>query len=246
MKHLQHAILFISYPFLVFCQKDSVGETPPLAQKHLFEVLDSSGSAGAHSKLILMLGGDSIALNKSGYSLQGWNETYYKSGKLLHSGYYIDGKLLTYKNYFENGQCESTFENTDPRRCLMKEYFDNGQIRKQTNYYSGLAQKQYEYYENGQPKSLEESDKELKYYILKKYWYNNGSLKSNLELQDLKNKKYLEKIYYNNGNVKEEGSVILLSGTKDYVKNGIWYIYDFNGKNKRGEKYNYGIRLSSK
>jgi len=191
------------------------------------------------------LGGDSSALNANGSSTQGWQETFYKSSKILHRGFYVDGKLIRFKNYFENGNVALTFENSDPLRCLLNIYFEHGSLFKQINYYRSRPQKVYEYYENGQPKLSEESDKDLKYFILKKTWFDNGVLSSSLEISDLRHKKYTEKIYHVNGNIKEEGQIVLLPGTKEYVKNGNWFVYDYNGKNKRSEQHCYGIKLNA-
>ena len=198
-----------------------------------------------YKKLLVVLGGDSSALNANGSSKQGWQETFYKSSKILHRGFYVDGTLIRFKNYFENGNAALTFENSDPLRCLLNIYFEHGSLFKQINYYRSRPQKVYEYYENGQPKLSEESDKDLKYIILKKTWFDNGVLSSSLELNDLKHKKYTEKIYHVNGNIKEEGQIVLLPGTKEYVKNGNWFVYDYNGKNKRSEQHCYGIKLNA-
>ncbi len=210
------------------------------------EVLDSAGGIDRYTRLMSAIGGDSTRTSSSGYILQGWHEDFYTSGNILHRGYYVDGKLITFKNFFENGQCERSVESTDPVHCVMNIFFESGVPRKQINYYNGLPQKLYEYYENGQPRLVEENEKEMKYLTLKKSWYDNGHLQSNLELVDLKNKKYTEKNYYLNGQLREEGTVILLSGTQIYVKDGTWHCYDSNGKNKRAERHNKGIKLNSR
>ncbi len=210
------------------------------------EVLDSAGGINLYSRLVDAPGEDSVLVDGSGKSLQGWNEDYYTSGKLLHRGYYVNGKLIMFKNFFENGQCERSMESSDPQHSSLSVFFENGLPRKRISYYNGLPQKLYEFYENGQPKLLEENDKEVKYITAKKSWYDNGRLQSNLELVDLRNKKYAQKNYYLNGQVSEEGPVILLSGTHDYVKDGTWYCYDRNGKNKRLERHSKGIKLNSR
>jgi hypothetical protein len=207
--------------------------------------LSDANNFEKYTKLLVVLGGDSIALYANGSLTQGWQEHFYRSGKILHRGFYVDGKLIRFKNYFENGNAALTFENSDPLRCLLNIYFDDGSLFKQISYYQSRPQKVYEYYENGQPKLSEESDKDLKYIILKKTWFDNGVLSSSLELNDLKHKKYTEKIYHVNGNIKEEGQIVLLPGTKEYVKNGNWFVYDYNGKNKRSEQHCYGIKLNA-
>ena len=117
-------------------------------------------------------------------------------------------------------------------------FFENGKQRKQTNYYNGLPHKLYEFFENGLPKYTEENEKEMKYLTLKKSWYDNGQIHDVLELTDAKNKKYTQKYFYENGQIKSEGPMVLSVDGKTYVKDGVWGLYDSNGKNKRIEKYN--------
>lgn len=213
---------------------DQVPQIRRYAQK---DVVDSVDGIKMYNKLLDAIGGDSVTFNKAGYNLQGWNEDYYTSGKLLHRGYYIDGKAIVFKNFFENGQCERTVVNPDPLHCNIDIYFENGKQRRQINYYNGLPQKRYDFYVTGLPKYAEENEKEMKFLTLKKSWYSNGQIQNVIELTDPKNKKYANKSYYANGQVKEEGSLIL-SADGSYLKDGTWYLYDSTGKNKKTEKHN--------
>ena len=214
---------------------DQVPQTKRYIQK---DIVDPVEGIKMYNRLVEAIGGDSINYNKAGYNLQGWNEDYYMSGKLLHRGYYIDGRAIVFKNFFENGQCERTVVNPDPLHCNIDVFFENGKQRKQTNYYNGLPHKLYEFFENGLPKYTEENEKEMKYLTLKKSWYDNGQMQDVLELTDAKNKKYTQKYFYENGQIKSEGPMVLSIDGKTYVKDGVWSLYDSNGKNKRIEKYN--------
>jgi antitoxin component YwqK of YwqJK toxin-antitoxin module len=214
---------------------DQVPQTKRYIQK---DIVDPVEGIKMYNRLVEAIGGDSINYNKAGYNLQGWNEDYYMSGKLLHRGYYIDGRAIVFKNFFENGQCERTVVNPDPLHCNIDVFFENGKQRKQTNYYNGLPHKLYEFFENGLPKYTEENEKEMKYLTLKKSWYDNGQMQDVLELTDVKNKKYTQKYFYENGQIKSEGPMVLSIDGKTYVKDGVWSLYDSNGKNKRIEKYN--------
>lgn len=214
---------------------DQVPQTKRYIQK---DIVDPVEGIKMYNRLVEAIGGDSINYNKAGYNLQGWNEDYYMSGKLLHRGYYIDGRAIVFKNFFENGQCERTVVNPDPLHCNIDVFFENGKQRKQTNYYNGLPHKLYEFFENGLPKYTEENEKEMKYLTLKKSWYDNGQMQDLLELTDAKNKKYTQKYFYENGQIKSEGPMVLSIDGKTYVKDGVWSLYDSNGKNKRIEKYN--------
>lgn len=220
-------------------------QIPQIRRYKQKDILDSLNGITIYNKLLEAIGGDSVTFNKAGYNLQGWNEDYYVSGKLLHRGYYIDGKVIVFKNFFENGQCERSVVNPDPLHCNIDIYFENGKQRSQVNYYDGKPQKKYEFYFNGLPKYAEENEKEMKYLTLKKSWYSNGQQESDMEIVDIKLKKYLKKEYYPNGQLKEEGTLILTS-ENTYSKDGIWTSYDSNGKNKHTEKYSAPNKLTSK
>jgi antitoxin component YwqK of YwqJK toxin-antitoxin module len=237
--------LVVAFTNFIYAQR-FVDQIPQVKRYKESDILDSVTGINMYTKLILALGGDSITYNKFGYNLQGWNEYFYTNGKLLHRGYYVDGKVITFKNYFENGQCERLFLNPDPLHCTIDIFFNNGNTRKKVNYYNGQPQKSYEYYDNGQPKYTEENEKEMTYLTIKKSWYPNGNVESSLNLIDIKNKKYTQKNYYTNGQVKEEGFIVFVQATREYLKEGIWYSYDSDGKNKRTERYNNGVMTNSK
>lgn len=234
----KYSLLLILSVFaeIAFAQRFA-DQVPQIRRYNQKDIVDSLDGIKMYNKLLEAIGGDSITYNKAGYNLQGWNEDYYLSGKLLHRGYYIDGKAIVFKNFFENGQCERTVVNPDPLHCNIDIYFEDGKQRRQINYYNGQPQKRYDFYVNGLPKYAEENEKEMKYLTLRKSWYSNGQMQNILELTDPKSKKYIAKTFYSNGQVKEEGHMVLQAdGT--YAKDGTWYSYDNNGKNKKTEKHN--------
>lgn len=217
-----------------FAQRFS-DQIPQIKRYEQADVVDSLEGIKVYNKLLEAIGGDSVTYNKAGYNLQGWHEDYYKSGKLLHRGYYIDGKVIVFKNFFENGQCERTVVNPDPLHCNIDVYFEDGKQRKQINYYNGLPQKRYDFYASGLPKYAEENEKEMKYLTLKKSWYSNGQAEQIIELVDAKSRKYQQKTFYASGQVKEEG-VLIQQPDGSYAKDGVWTVYDSAGK-KKTEKY---------
>lgn len=225
----------------------SFAQGMPGTQKRYAEkdIVDSAQGIHLYARLMEALGGDSVTHNSAGNSLQGWHDEFYTSGQLMHRGFYVNGKVITFKNFYENGRCERSVENPDPLHCNVTIFFNDGQPRRQVQYYNGKAQKLYEFYESGLPKYAEENEKEMKYLTLKKSWYINGNLESSLELTDRKTKRYTQKSYYLNGQLKEEGTIELLTGTSDYVKDGNWYSYDSNGKKRGPEKHLHGIKVNS-
>ncbi len=221
------------------CKAQRFADQMPTIKKYTqAEVFDTTNGITLYNKLIECLKGDSVKYNKAGYNAQGWNEDFYKNGKTLHKGYYVDGKLKVFKNFYENGQVERSFVNPDPLHAAVDIFYENGLPKKKISYYEGKPQKFYEFYNNGLPKTAVENEKEMKYITLKKVWYANGQIEQLIELKDKKEKVFTEKKYYMNGQVKEEGTLKLSADGLNYVKDGMWTFYDESGKSKKTEKFN--------
>ncbi|MDZ4664849.1 MAG: hypothetical protein SGJ15_08245 [Bacteroidota bacterium] len=228
-------VLFLSQ---AFCQAQRFADQIPQLKRYTqSEVYDSINGIIIFNRLIECLGGDSVKYNKAGYNTQGWTEEFYITGKMLHKGYYVDGKLKVFKNFYESGQVERSFVNPDPLHSSVDVFYDNGLPKKKIAYYEGKPQKYYEFYDTGLPKIAVENEKEMKYITLKKSWYSNGQMEYLIELKDKKEKVFVEKKYYLNGQVREEGTLRLSADGKKYLKDGTWTFYDESGKNKKTEKF---------
>ncbi len=55
-----------------------------------------------YNKLIDFFSGDSVRYNQDGVLLEGWKEDLYSDGKVKHKGFYHKGKLLLFRNFYEN------------------------------------------------------------------------------------------------------------------------------------------------
>lgn len=233
----QRVIIVILLTNGLCCAQRFADQIPQIKKYTQAEVYDSIDGITLYNKLIEYLHGDSVKYNKAGYNAQGWNEDFYKNGKTLHKGYYVDGKLKVFKNFYENGQIERSYVNPDPIHAAVDIYYENGLPKRKIAYYEGKPQKLYEFYDNGLPKSAVENEKEMKYITLKKLWYSNGQIEQSIELKDKKELIFIEKKYYMNGQIKEEGMLKLSANGQEYVKDGMWTFYDENGKNKKTEKF---------
>jgi antitoxin component YwqK of YwqJK toxin-antitoxin module len=194
------------------------------------EVVDPEYGIIIYNKLVPCLGGDSIRYNKAGYNAQSWQEDYYASGKLLHRGFYIDGQIKVFKNYWENGNLERELIAIDNLRCKMITYYPSGQMRSEVTYYEGSEIKEKDYFENGSIELEEEIDKKDGHIIKRIINYPDSKPKVIMELTDKKLKVYSYKEFYENGNIKEEGALNFRKDMNDYVKNGDWKFYDESGK----------------
>jgi antitoxin component YwqK of YwqJK toxin-antitoxin module len=193
------------------------------------KVIDPEYGITMYNKMIQPLGGDSMRYTKQGYNQQGWREDYYTSGKVLHKGYYVDGLIKVFKNYYENGQVERNFTSADPKRSKLEIYYEDGKLKSEVNYFEGNAQKQYDFYPNGNPEYVEENDKDISFLYKRNSYFENGQPSSLFELIDRKEKKYSKKEFYENGKLKEEGSMVLRKSMGDYVKEGEWTTYTDKG-----------------
>ncbi len=194
------------------------------------EVYDSTYGINIYERLNANVGGDSVRNDKKGYASQGWVEDQYESGKLLHKGYYVDGSLRIYKNYYENGKIERSFKVNDLKRCTMVLYYSDSTMKSEVVYYNGQVQKQKDYYPNGKLEYDEESEKNMIYLVRRNSYFTDGNPESLFEIIDPKKKVYTKKEYYPNGNIKEEGAMVFDKAAIDYRKEGKWKVYDEKGK----------------
>ena len=120
-------------------------QVPQLKRYTPAEIIDPEYGIIRFNKLVPMMGGDSLRYTKDGYNAQSWQEDFYVSGKLLHKGFYLDGAIKVFKNYYENGQIERSFSSTDLKHSKLEIFYDDGKIRSTINYYDGNAQNQYDF-----------------------------------------------------------------------------------------------------
>lgn len=204
------------------------------------DVYDSAYGINTYDALCIGTGGDSTRNDGRGYAVQGWIEDMYPGGKTLHKGYYIDGQLKAYKNYFPNGQLEREFKMTDLNKSNKIVYYGDGKLRSNIIYSGNNVLKEEDYYQSGQLEYVEEYDKKCEYYLQRKFYSISGKPTSLLEITNKGKKVYSSKEYYDNGNIKEEGETIFNSGVGDYQKNGKWKFYDESGKLKEEKIFSKG------
>lgn len=206
------------------------GQIPEQKKYNAAKVVDPEYGIAMYENLTFATGGDSVRNDKKGYACQGWIEDIYESGAILHKGYYEDGILKTYKNFYENGNLERFFKVVDFKRCSMQLFYPNGSKKSEITYYDGGPQIWTDYFQNGQIEYSEESTKSLEYLIYRRAYLEDGKPQELFELIDPKKKIYSKKEYYENGNIKAEGTMKFSKVMIDYQKDGNWTIYDEAGK----------------
>jgi antitoxin component YwqK of YwqJK toxin-antitoxin module len=174
-------------------------------------------------------GGDSVTHDRKGYACQGWLEDQYQTGTVVHKGFYEDGHLKTYKNFYTNGNVERSFKLIDFKRCNLQLFYVDGKLKSDITYYDGSPQIWTDYYPNGQIEYLEENTKNMENLVQRKSYTEDGKPEDIFELIDPKKKRYSKKEYYPNGNLKAEGPMKYSAAVMDYQKDGIWKLYDEKG-----------------
>ncbi|WP_317897209.1 hypothetical protein [Aurantibacillus circumpalustris] len=205
------------------------------------QMLDSCEGVLIYYKMMWVLKLDYELLSEQGSVVQGWNEEYFDNGQLMHISYYKEGKLVLFKNFFENGQCEHYITYTDPQNCNIDVYFESGGLKNQIHFNNNLPERMTEFFSNGLPKSQIEFDQKANCVSSKRVWFLNAELQSELLIIDIANKKYSDKSFYPNGLIKEEGELIYSIENKEYIKTGVWQIFESNGKKKSTEKFKFTL-----
>ncbi|MCB9359826.1 MAG: hypothetical protein H6587_10585 [Flavobacteriales bacterium] len=235
--------LILMCPFMgLFAQNDLTDVSLYHNTYEPSEVIDPTYGIKLYEPLNMMLGNDSTRNDNNGYAANGFIEDYYKSGNLLHKGFYVEGQLKIYKNYYPSGNLERNFRMTDLKKSKMTLFYDKEDaIKSDIVYIENEALKWVDYYANGNVEFEEEYHKSFQYYIKKANYYENGKPENVLELVDKKKLIYTQSYYYDNGNLKEQGSVKYNKAMFDYERIGVWKLFDKNGGVTKQQKYINGV-----
>ena len=208
------------------------GQIPTQKVYNLNDIYDSTYGIQLFDKYNAILGGDSVRKSPEGYDCSGWVEDHYANGALLHKGFYADGQLTIYTNYYPGGQVERTFKDVTERKAEMKKYFPDGKIRSEVVYFNGSAISYHDYYDNGNPSYVEEYDKKHERLLQRASYYQDGNPQFIFApVPDTKKPvRYSHKEYYDGGTaLKEEYEMIYSDDALDYVKDGEDKVYDKKG-----------------
>lgn len=206
------------------------GQIPEQTKYNPSKVIDPDYGITMYEKLNFLIGGDSVRNDKRGYAAQGWIQDIYESGSVIHKGYYEDGHLKIYKNFYENGVVERAFKVVDFKKSNEQVFYPDGKLKADINFYDGGTLMETDYYPNGQIEYIEENSKSMEYLVQRKSYAQDGKPQELFELIDPKKKIYSKKEYYENGTLKSEGTMKYNPAVIDYQKDGIWKSYDESGK----------------
>lgn len=243
MKTSRQLLLFILFLFSSTLVLSQVQKGVTISSIGL---IDSAYGINKYERLNFFLGGDSVRYDKKGYSVQGWWEDYYENGNVLHKGYYVDGQLRNYKNFYINGHLERSYRQTNIGKSEMEIYYDTDTLKSMVWYVGENAQKWIDFFPNGKIFFIEEYDKRVEKLIQRKVFNETGMPQLLIQISDEKKQLYIQQEYYENGKLKEGGKIIMSDLYGDFQKEGKWNYYDENGKWIREEIYNKGQMISGK
>lgn len=231
MRRVIYLLISVFAVFNVNAQVNFKGQVPQAKVYDLKNIYDSTYGIQLFDQYNATLGGDSLRKSIEGYMCNGWVQDHYSNGALLHKGFYADGVLTIYTNYYPDGQIERAFKSITERKSEMKKYFPNGKIRSEVEYFDGSAISYHDYYDNGNPSYIEEYDKKHERLLQRSSYYLSGKPMSVfVPISDKKPIRYSHKEYFPGGDqVKEEYEMVYSDDALDYVKDGEDKVYDEKG-----------------
>jgi hypothetical protein len=225
---------------LTFSQTSFASQIPKSEKYDPKKVVDDVYGIGIYDKLIAVFEYDTLRKNKKGYKEEGDIEDYYINDKPIHKGFYVEGKLRAFKNFYPNSTVERSFKMIDLKKSEMVVYYPNGSLKSEIKYYESYTIKQVDYHENGKISYEEESSKTGDYLIKRNSFKEDGKPSITFELTDKKKKLYFHKEFYENGLVKEEGPMLYFSDLGDFVKEGNWTSYNSSGQVAKKQNFHEG------
>jgi hypothetical protein len=167
-----------------------------------------------------------IRKTSDGNPLDGKKEDYSSNNLLIHKGYYQDGKLRNYTNYFQNESIERQYKYKTEGTGDLIIFYLNGYTKSVQKYANHEAYHWEDYYENGQLAYVESKNKKSGIPQLIQENSYKGTLVSSIEISDNKALKYIQTINFPNGNISEQGELTFIEELADFRKDGRWVTYN--------------------
>jgi len=199
-------------------------------QRYDESVVDKSEGITIYEKYNFYLGDEKEERSFAGIPCQAWVEDKYISGQLLHRGYYVDGRLKMYKNFYSNAIMEREYKNIGVGKNELTTFYSDGKLRTKELFAEDIPLKSEEYYPNGQLENIEEYHKRLRYFTVSQSYFESGKVESDLKLEDSKKLTFMKTWFYENGKIKEQGHLVFNSENQSYFKMDKWSEFSEDGK----------------
>ena len=148
MKRITTLIVYIFTSGLVSCYAQFNFENQIEKKEITKEIIDPTYGITLYEPLNMYLHSDSTRIEE-GYAVNGWKEDHYSTGELLHKGYYIEGQLKVYKNFYPNGNMERNFKAIDSFKSRLTLFYPNGNIKSKVSYSNDFAMEWTDFNEKG-------------------------------------------------------------------------------------------------
>jgi antitoxin component YwqK of YwqJK toxin-antitoxin module len=182
--------------------------------------------------------GHSDSLRWCGQGLcNGWVLDQYPGGALRHRGYYEDGRLTFYRNFYPSGQVERVFSTLKGRRSMLYTYNASGTLFSESRFYNGNRIQYQDYHTNGRLRYFEEKHHSEPYYLRMGSYRSNSEPITLLRMVDRRKVVYVMREYHNGGVVGAEGPLRYFAGRRSTLRDGVWRIYDVEGRLLRKDHY---------
>ncbi len=242
----------INYCFMVFVivllcyssfgQNDFESQLTHSTKYKAIDVIDSVHGIDIYERLNFRLSSDSVR-NCKGYACNGLIKDFYDDGNVIHQGFYVDGQLNNYTNYYPNGKVERTFKIIDDFKSIMTLFYSSGTV-KSIHKFDNIAFYYWEdFYPNGQQSYLMEMSSDMEYPNAKKHWAENGQLLGEIVIENKKDLTFQQNDYHADGTSKIKGHLIYEQKLHSHTKHGKWEYYDEQGKLVKTEVYEHDILL---
>ena len=228
--------LILLFTSISYCQNNLELQIPKAKRYTAEEAIDSIHGIDMYERLNFRLSWDSVR-NCKGYACNGLIKDHYIDGSIIHKGFYVDGQLNNYTNYYPDGKLERSFKIIDDLRSIMTLYYPDGTVKSKHKYNDITPHYWEDFYSNGQPSYLMEMSNDLEYPTVKKHWSEKGKLLGELVLENKKELIFQQNEYYNDGTQKTKGHLIYEQKLHSHTKHGKWMYYDEKGKLTKTEVY---------
>lgn len=193
----------------------------------------------AYEALNKVLGGDSIR-TCAGHPCIGWVEDRYADGVLKHKGYYDEGRLTVYKNYFPEGGLEREFRSIDDVKSILRTWHANGILRSETRFAHGDPYQYEDHYVNGQLRYAEERHRKEPCFMKMELYAADGKPVSLLRVVNKGKLEFEQQEFHPGGALRSQGRSQYDPLRMDSRRIGTWTHYDPAGLVVRSEDYTDG------
>lgn len=225
---MKTSIYFLA--FGLFLTHSLIGQVSPKA------VIDPMYGIQGYESMVASIDGDSVRTCE-GKPCAGHIEDYYNTGQVLHKGFYVNGQLQNFKNFFPSGQMERKFGIIDENHGKLQVFYESGAKKSEVKYAYGNVKEWVDYYENGNVEYEERFDKNFEFVIFRDSYYENGNPQTTMKFENKKDHTYFKKEYHEDGTMAAEGLIHFFALIGDYRKIDEWKVYDPKGKHIKTEAY---------